>query len=273
MLPINFHKTFIPERRFIAELLSYAALGKEGDFQEIAAETGIPMGGSTGKVPAILDYAQGMGLIEVSEGARKGAKRPVLTALGRTVYSEDRFLGESIVQWLVHMNLCRPDIGASAWNSVFALGRSTLGSMFTLTQTETYLQGIYGPGRDRIGPLFSAYTEDAALGRAGVLMLKGEEIFRKRAPLSDNYASAYSAYILELMKSFFPGQGQVAVSDLQRETLWFDIGLWGTAEVERLLIIIERKGYLSIDKHMQPWIIEKKADADEVWPRIWDDIA
>lgn len=273
MLLINFHKTFIPERHFITELLNYSALGKEGDFQEIAAETGIPMGGSTGKVPSILDYAQGMGLIEINEGSRKGSKRPILTTLGRTVYSEDRFLGESMVQWLVHMNLCRPDIGASAWHSVFALGRSTLGSTFTLAQAENYLQGIYGPGRNRTGPLFSTYTEDAALGRCGVLLLRGEEIVRKRAPISDNYASAYSAYILELMKIFFQGQGQVTISDFQQETHWFDICLWGMAEVERLLIMIERKGYLSIDKHMQPWIIEKKADADEVWPHIWDDIA
>ena len=44
MLPINFHKTFVPERRLIGELLHYAALGKEGDYQEISSETGIPMG-------------------------------------------------------------------------------------------------------------------------------------------------------------------------------------------------------------------------------------
>ena len=33
MLPLNFHKTFIPERRLIAALLEYAALNKQGDYQ------------------------------------------------------------------------------------------------------------------------------------------------------------------------------------------------------------------------------------------------
>ena len=38
MLPINFHKTFIPERHFIAALLDYAALGKAGTLQEISGD-------------------------------------------------------------------------------------------------------------------------------------------------------------------------------------------------------------------------------------------
>ena len=66
MLPLNFHKTFIPERRLIAALLEYAALNKQGSYQDIASETSIPMGKSSGKVPAILDYARGMGLVELS---------------------------------------------------------------------------------------------------------------------------------------------------------------------------------------------------------------
>jgi hypothetical protein len=58
MLPLNFHKTFIPERRLIAALLEYAALNKQGDYQNISKETGIPMGKSSGKVPAIYGIAQ-----------------------------------------------------------------------------------------------------------------------------------------------------------------------------------------------------------------------
>ena len=50
MLAVNFHKTFIPERRLITDLMGYAALGQRGTFQEISADTGIPMGKSNGKV-------------------------------------------------------------------------------------------------------------------------------------------------------------------------------------------------------------------------------
>jgi hypothetical protein len=131
MLPLNFHKTFIPERRLIAALLEYAALNKQGDYQNISKETGIPMGKSSGKVPAILDYARGMGLLILENEQAGSIKKPVLTSFGKVVYLEDKFLGEKMLQWLVHMNLCRNDIGAKTWHEVFAKGRSILGTAFT----------------------------------------------------------------------------------------------------------------------------------------------
>jgi hypothetical protein len=273
MLPVNFHKTFIPERRLIAALLDFAALGKRGTLKEISAETGIPMGEYNGKVPAILDYAKGMGLIELDNKKGSSIKKPVLTSFGKAVYLEDKFLGEKMVQWLAHMNLCRNDIGAKTWNAVFAKARNILGTSFTKRQLEDYLTGVCGPGKDRTGPLVLTYTDDAALGRAGVLAAAGDNLTRKKAPVLDEYAIPYSAYILCLMETFFPGQGQVTSTDLNGKTLWFDICLWNQSDVEQVFSIVERKGYISIDRQMQPWIIEKNALADEVWPHIWDDIA
>ena len=271
MLAVNFHQTFIPERRLIAALLEYAALGKEGTLQEVSADTGIPMGKSTGKVPAMIDYACGMGLIELETGAKRSIKKPVLTEFGRTVYLEDKFLGEEIIQWVAHMNLCRSDIGALAWNAVFA-GKSTLGSSFTKKQLEDYLINIFGAGKNRIGPMISTYTDDAALARAHILYLDGENIRRKKAPLLDSYSTTYSAFILTLMDTFFPGETQVTVSDFQSITHWFDICLWNQWDIEQLLSLVERKGYVSIDRQMQTWIIEKRSTAEEVWLHIWDDM-
>ncbi|SHJ72413.1 hypothetical protein [Desulfofundulus thermosubterraneus] len=273
MLPVNFHKTFVPERRLIAALLDYAALGKQGNFKEISSETGIPMGESTGKVPAILDYARGMGLIEIASNKASSVKKPVLTSFGKVVYLEDKFLGEQMVQWLAHMNLCRSDIGAKTWHEVFAKGRSILGTNFTKRQLEDYLISVCGPGNDRTGPLVSVYTEDAALGRSGVLTVKGEIVTRKKAPIFDAYAIPYSAYILCLMEAFFPRQEQVTFSDFNSKTFWFDICLWNQSDIEYVFSLVERKGFVSIDRQMQPWIIEKKAMADEVWPHIYDDMA
>lgn len=64
-LPRNFHKSFKPERQYIHAMLRYAAAGKSGDYREIASETGVPMGTSSGKVPAIIDYCRGMGLVRL----------------------------------------------------------------------------------------------------------------------------------------------------------------------------------------------------------------
>lgn len=272
MLPINFHKTFIPERHFIAALLDYAALGKEGTLKEISADTGIPMGKTNGKVPAIIDYSRGMGLIEVYTGAAKGVKVPRLTSFGRAVFVEDKFLSEELTQWVAHMNLCRSDLGALAWYAVFNKGRSMLGSSFETQQLEDYLIGISSPGNDRTGPLLRTYLEDAALGRSRAIELTGEKVIRRKAPLLDLYALPYTAFLLDLIESFFPQQNQVTLTDLQMETGWLDICLWKEAELEVVCLLMERTGYISIDRQMQPWIIEKLSRAEELWPYIWDDL-
>ena len=72
---------------------------------------------------------------------------------------------------------------------------------------------------------------------------------------------------------FFSGQNQVTVSDFNNETLWFNINHWDWPDIEHVLSLVECKGHLSIDRQMQPWIIEKKAISDEVWPHIYDDMA
>ncbi|MGI6640454.1 MAG: DUF4007 family protein [Limnochordia bacterium] len=267
MLPISFHLSFSPERRYLASMLDYAALGRQGSFSEISDATGIPTGRSTGKVPAILGYAQGMGLIEV---VGEGSKMPILTDFGRAVYYQDRYLGEELTQWLVHFNLCRNDIGAVAWNSVFA--RGMLGASFTRAQLEEYLVGLFGK-KAKIGPMLVTYSDDAALSRAGVLKVEGDSILRNKAPLLRSYARAYSAHLLSLLEVFFPSAVQVTATDFNDATRWFDVCFWKEPEVETALTMLEETGNISVDKHMRPWIIEKRRRSAEVWPTAWDDLA
>lgn len=271
MLPLSFHQTFISERRLITAILDYAAMGKQGNYQEISSETGIPMGKSSGKVPAILAYAEGMGLIKIM---KKGAvTKPILTHFGKAVYAEDKYLSESTVQWLAHMNICRNDIGARAWHAVFAQGRNIIGTSFSREQLEEYLVGIFGKGKRRIGPLISTYIQDAGLQRANVLSVNGNKIVRNKAPTLESYSVPYSAHILSLMDAYFKNQNQITFSDFNKKTLWFEICLWSQSDIERIFTFIEQKGYISIDRQMHPWIIEKNAKADKVWAHIWDEIS
>jgi hypothetical protein len=85
LLPINFHQTFIPERRYVSSLLQYAASGSKGTLDEIAEQTGIPMGKSSGKAHATIDYARGMNLIELASLEEKLVKKPTLTSFGAIV--------------------------------------------------------------------------------------------------------------------------------------------------------------------------------------------
>lgn len=269
-LPINFHKTFVPERRLIAALLGYAAAEKAGTYAEIAAQTGIPMGKSSGKVPVIIDYARGMGLIDLMPCEDRALKKPILTPFGEVVFREDRFLGRVITQWLVHLNLCLPATGASAWYKTFAEGRTSLGSSFSAQQLEDYLVSFFGPGRNRTGPLLRTYLDDAALGRASVLHRNGNTVIREKAPLLDEFSFAYAAYLLSLIEAYFSGEFQVTVSDLNEKTHCFDACLWGERDIADALTLAEKTGLIGVDRQLRPWMIEMRADASKAWGRMYE---
>jgi hypothetical protein len=272
MLSLNFHRTFIPERHFIAALLEYAALERKGSFQEISQETGIPMGKSTGKLPAIMDYCKGMGLIELKKSKEKREKWPILTPLGKTIYEEDKYLGEILSQWIVHINLCRSDIGARVWHEVFAKGKDILGVSFTKQQLSDYLISIFGAGKDRIGPLITAYTDDAALGRAKILTIHEDLIVRNKAPIMPSWTVPYSVLIITLIDKFFSNENQVTITDFNKKTQMFNICSWQEADIVQLFSYIETKGLVAVDRQVKPWILEKRADAGEMWASVFNDI-
>lgn len=273
LLPVTFHQTFIPERRYIAALLGYAALGLQGTLSEISEHTRIPMGKSSGKALATLDYARGMGLVELADTRGRSIRRPVLTPFGNTVFAHDRFMGEQVTQWLAHMNLCCPCNGAVAWHEVFAKGRAVLGHRFTLAELEAYLAGVFGEARSRTGPLVRAYLENEALAKSAVLNVDGDVVIRQKAPLLEEYAIPYSAYVLSLMDCLFPGQNQVTLMDFNARAFWFNTCLWSHSDIEAAFAMIEHTGYISVDRQMQPWIIERRASANEVWPLTYSEIA
>ncbi len=271
MLALNFHKTFISERRLIASLLEYAALGRKGDLHQISEETGIPMGRHTGKTPAILDYCIGMGLVSVE--IEKGIRRPILTPFGGTVFLNDGMLTKKLTQWLVHLNLCRSDIGAVAWNKVFVDATEILGSEFTTEQLEEYLVSHFGKSRrSRTGPLLSVYNDDAAFARARIIQLNGNRVTRNKAPVVSRWAKAYSALVLELFEAFFPDEYQVTITDFSHATGLFKMCCWSDMDQEVIFMNVERTGFLAIDRQIRPWIIEKRTSSALVWPHIYTNI-
>ena len=199
-LPRNFHQSFKPERHYIAAMLRFAASGKEGNLQFIATETGIPTGTKSGKVPAILDYCRGMGLIQLTGEERSANKRPDLTSFGRAVFLEDPFLKTDITQWIAHLNLCSSQVGADIWYHTFFSGTPSLGFKFERSKLESYLGNYFGVGRTGlIGPMIGMYEDEAAFRICGALSEKSGIIIRKPAPIGEEYGYPYGAWILQLI--------------------------------------------------------------------------
>ena len=270
----NFHKTFIPERRYLNAILQFASAGKQGDVQSIADATGIPTGKSSGKVMPTIDYCRGMGLISLSESSKKNAvKVPNLTPFGRMVLFEDPFLKEPVTQWVAHLNLCGAAQGADIWYQIFFQGAQTLGSSFDRDQLDAYLHSVYSSQASNLmGPIVRMYDDPAAFAACGALIERQGILQRKPGPVNDEYAWAYGAWILEAMEIFFPGQNQVPVTDLERVAGWKTIPGWGIDESLKILALLEQKGLLIVERHMTPWLIQGTDNSINVWKKIYDDL-
>jgi hypothetical protein len=272
-LPRNFHKTFKPERQYIHAMLRFAASGREGDYQEISTVTGIPTGTSSGKVPAIIDYCRGMGLIRLIGQERSSIKKPDLTPFGRVVLIEDPYLKVNVSQWIAHLNLCCPMSGADVWYRTFFSGTQSLGMSFDRAKLETYLSYAYGVDKaGLIGPLIGTYEDDAAFRICGVLSESCGTVTRKPAPISDDFGYGYGAWLLQLISSHFPKSGQVSTTELDAHAGWRTIPGWDIGTHQRILELVERKGLIEVDRHMEPWLLRPKASAEATWKRIYDDL-
>ena len=269
----NFHNTFKPERQYINALLRYAAAGKAGNYQGIASETGIPMGGPSGKVPAIIEYCRGMGLILLSSSSHAAIKKPDLTPFGRIVLMEDPFLKLNITQWIAHLNLCSPLSGAEVWYQVFFPGKQALGMTFERLQLDKHLRSalkVDKPGI--IGPLVGTYEDDAAFRTCGALSEKSGVITRKSAPVSDEFAFGYGAWLLQLVHDHFPKNAQISVVELDSVAGWRTIPGWDIDAFQRVLQLVEQKGLFTVDRHMEPWLLHPRMDLETAWKLIFCDL-
>lgn len=270
-LPVNFHRTFIPERHYIAALMRFAAAAKSGDYAAIHRDTGIPFGQTEGKVPAIIDYARAMWLVELPEDERSAVKRPSLTPFGRSVLLEDSPLSEALTQWLCHLHMCRADGGADAWHLAFCEARHSLGMRFSEQQLEGVLVQRFGPtNRTRTGPMIRMYAEKTAFAGAGVLSGQDGAVVRAAPPVTRDYGPAYAAWLLSLCERSFPDVREIPITDLERVTGWQSIAGWSDREAQEVLASTQTLQALSVDRHMQPWILRPTGKASDWWPRIYD---
>jgi len=273
-LSINFHQTFIPERRYITAMLKYAAGDNQGTDQEISSATGIPVGQSSGKVPAILNYSAGMGLICVEKGENTGQKHPILTDFGRIVLLEDVSLSEPFTQWLSHLHLCRIVGGAEVWYQVFGPGRDVLGMEFLESEIDDYLNNILGKkSKSHVGPLVRTYEEQAAFKDSEILRRVDLNISRSHAPVLDGFVPGYSAFLLSLWETHFSEERQVTLSDFENEIFFQRICGWTEHQFETVIEMMQIAGVIDVDRQMRPWVITRKSDASAHWRGLYDKLA
>ncbi len=273
-LALNFHKSFLPERRYLTALLQYAAGERQGTDQEISEATGIPVGQSTGKVPSIINYSVGMGLIRVEKGSQPRQRCPILTDFGRIVLLEDEALSEPLTQCLAHLHLCRFGEGAEIWHHTFGPGRDVLGMVFAEADAIQYLDTrLSKTTKSHVSLMLRTYDEQSALKNAGVLECNQGSISRAAVPVLQGFVFGYAAFMLSLWESRFSTSRQVAWSDFEAATCWQRIMGWSDQQNETVLGMLQEAGALDVDRQMRPWVLSRKAEAKAFWRVLYDDLS
>ncbi|MBN2839164.1 MAG: DUF4007 family protein, partial [Fusobacteriaceae bacterium] len=195
-LPLNFHQTFIPERRYISILLEKIKDSINLNDQELSALTSIPMGSSSGKLPAMLAYAKGMGLLKIESGSERTIS---LTPLGKLIKEEDLFLQEGLTQWILHLELCKKTTGAELWYQVFTSCFQSITGSFTTNKLELLLEKkVSKKSRNMASPVLRTYNDDAALALVDIIKLEknsSDTYIISNPPLFNSY-SYYYGYLL-----------------------------------------------------------------------------
>ena len=267
----NFHQTFKPERSYLSALLRYAAAGKAGTLNDISQHTGIPTGSSSGKVQPTIDYCAGMGLLRSKK--TNNAYTFSLTPFGRVVLKEDPLLSEPVTQWLAHLQLCHPKTGADLWYNIFVEGAEILGMDFSCQTLEQYLRTVYTTtARNPIGPVIRTYEDEAAFKGAGVLTESNDQIHRSAAPHSMESRRGYAAWLAQLLADFFPDPRNIPLTAWENACGWKRATGWHPSTAADMLADAEQLGVLTVDRHMQPWLVDLQLSPKDIWPTIYDDM-
>lgn len=267
-ISLSFHQSFVPERNYLSNLMTFASQSIEKDTAEIAEATGIPTGESSGKVNPTIYYLKGMGLLEVSLGQSKKWQLR-LTPLGKIILAEDQFLSEGFTQWILHLHLCRRNFGAEAWYAVFGESELGLGKTFTEDSVKSYLIVKYGKRSKIIGPLVRMYTSDASFLKCGALVVEESQIKRCSAPCNTTHFPGYFYVFLSLWDDFFRDVQQVAIEDFEQKTRFFATLSWNIMQLNHFIDQLADGGLVKIDRQTGSAIILRMVCTNTILDKLY----
>lgn len=270
----NFHRTFIPERPYLGELLKYAADGGEYEIRKIADATGIPTGVSSGKSLPTADYCRGMGLVSIVKPTAKDADSKLgLTPFGRAVFLEDKFFKEPFTQWLAHLRLCNEWRGADTWFYLFCESTPVFGNRAAADDVIKWISPLIG-GKDpetAVSPTIRMYADEASFADCGAIVREKGDLVRTSAPVRPEYAVGYAAWLAECMELAGRGNGQVSLDELEIQAGFHRITGWSQAKVQEVLELLERKRLAEVDRHMHPWLVRFLHPSTTLWNRLYEE--
>ncbi len=270
----NFHRTFIPERQYLGQLLKYAADGGEYEIQKIADATGIPTGTSSGKSIPTADYCRGMGMVSfVNLASKKDNPTLALTPFGRNVFLEDKFFNEPFTQWLAHLHLCNEWRGADTWFYLFCASTESFGNRAAYDDVMKWISPQIG-GKDpeiAVSPTIRMYSDEASFAACRAIIREKGELIRTVAPIRSEFAVGYAAWLADCMEMAGRGNGQISLAELETQAGVQRITGWSQSQVLEVLELFERKHLAQVDRHMRPWLVRFLHPSTSLWNRLYEE--
>ena len=259
MLALNFASTFSPERHYLSLLLKLFKTHKKSmTVSEISDATGIPQGKSSGKVSPHIKYLLGMNLIESTEdGWYK------LTSFGKTVYSFDKSLSESITAWACHAFLCDDENGAIIYREAISI----LAKANELSR-EALVDGIERSIDSKIddgiiAPFIGFYKNNTAFNEAHIIEVKDKSLTYKSCPMNKSFIPLYGAFVCYYLAKYFFDKEQVSLPDFVKRTELCSRFNLSESSLKSLMDILAGEGYIKISHLVNPLVISSLKATDD----------
>ena len=196
-----------------------------------------------------------------------------LTPFGRAVFLEDKFFKEPFTQWLAHLRLCNEWRGADTWFYLFCESTLVFGIRAAVDDVMKWISPQIG-GKDpetAVSPTIRMYADEASFSACGAIVREKDELIRMVAPIRDEFAVGYAAWLSESMEFAGRGGGQASVDELESQAGFRRISGWSQPEAQQVLEMLERKRLVEVDRHMHPWLVRFLYPSTTFWNRLYED--
>ena len=260
---LKFHETFQPESAYLAKILDLASQSYSGTKFEISDITGIPTGKQKGKVEPHIKYASYMGLVDYN--VDKGVYHLSLTEIGNEVFVQDKFLHETLTQWICHYEISRKDVGAPQWVYIVHNGHSGYYQYNSSSYHLDKANALFSTDIDfeeMFGVVKRSYTDGFF---SGINYLKWEDSV-EYIEHSENpeLVFVYAFAILDSWKRMFPQKSEITITELLEVIEFGKIFNVNEEEVDGILDSLCNEGLLRLNRQLYPPTVIATANSDEV---------
>ena len=252
---VNFHMTFPPTPAYIGRLLKIAD-GRMRSASEIAEETGIPEGASSGKIRPHIQYAGYMGLIRTEDFTR--------TPLGEVVRREDCMLTEKLTQMLCHIQMTSPT-GAPMWRFLFhELLPENQGQISNALLSDA-MKRRFG-ATAKFTPVITMYTKQFT--ELKLLSAEEDSLVLHPCAFDKDLLYVYGYALLYEWESSCPEKMEITAEELEKLKVRHTFG-WSQTEEYEVLQKLCSVAVIGMNRQLVPFTIQRLVSTSFLLPKLY----